>query len=212
MITPKGIDLAINNVFSLVILIINTIVILSSQRKPLHSLLIILLPLSIVAVAVASISFADATDLSHFGAGVSAHILLSIIAYSLLTTATLQALLLHWQNNRLKNHQLSGLVKHLPPLQTMESLMFELLWVGVILLAAGITVGALFLNDIFAQHLIHKTTLSIIALLIFSALLWGRATQGWRGNIAIRWVLGGFCVLMLAYFGSKIVIDIIIKQ
>ena len=90
--------------------------------------------------------------------------------------------------------------------------MFELLWAGVILLAAAIGLGALYIENMFAQHLVHKTVLSLIALAIFSILLCGRVKWGWRGNRAIRWVLAGFCTLMLAYFGSKLVLEVILGR
>lgn len=205
--TPLGVNLAIHKMFSLVLFSVNAIVIISSLRKPLHNVFILLFPVSIIAIGVALFSRVDYTP-STLAVGISVHILLSLVAYSLLSIAVLQALLLHWQNHQLKTKHLSGFVRHLPPLQTMETLMFELLWAGVVLLGLGIIVGALYIENIFAQHLAHKTFLSIVALLIFAALLWGRAFHGWRGNQAIRWVLAGFCMLMLAYFGSKLVLEV----
>ncbi len=211
MFMAEGIDLSIYKMASLIMFCVTAIVLISSSRKPLHNLFILLFPFSIVAIAFSMMHLNQSPNISHLSTGVVAHILMSIIAYSLLTIATLQALLLHWQNTRLKSRQLTGLIKHLPPLQTMESLMFEVLWVGVILLLGGIVVGALFLEDIFAQHLVHKTVLSIIALLIYATLLWGRIAKGWRSRTAVAWVLGGFCILMLAYFGSKVVLELILK-
>lgn len=212
MVSPVGINVSIANVFSLVIFGINSIVIVSGCRKPLHNLFILLLPLSLVAV------FLSLLSLSNIGiillspdAGIGVHILLSLAAYSLLSISMLQALLLHWQNRQLKHKHLSGFVKHLPPLQTMEALMFELLQVGVLLLTGSILLGALYIEDVFAQHLLHKTLLSIVAWCIFVVLLWGRRQWGWRGNQAVRWVLGGFCLLMLAYFGSKLVLEVILQ-
>lgn len=205
-----GVDLTLINVFSLVMLIINTLVVVSSIKKPLHSLFILLFPISTIAVGLTLINGQSTSSLNQITTGIGIHVLLSIVAYSLLSIAVLQALLLYWQNSHLKKRQLSGFIKHLPPLQTMESLMFELVWVGVILLAIGIGVGAFYIEDMFAQHLAHKTILSIIAWCIFAMLLAGHTLWGWRGNQAIRWVLVGFCVLMLAYFGSKLVVEVIL--
>ncbi len=193
---------------------INTIVILSSLRKPLHNLFIVLTPLSVLLVTLSLLSFIEHgyqhATLNNLSSGLGIHVLLSITAYSLLSIAVVQALLLHWQNTQLKQRKTSGFIRHLPPLQTMELLMFELLWVGVILLACGIIWGAFYIDDMFAQHLAHKTILSIIAWVIFAMLLWGRSRWGWRGNHAVKWILGGFCVLMLAYFGSKLVLEVIL--
>jgi ABC-type uncharacterized transport system permease subunit len=207
-INPKGVDLAINKVGSLVLFSVNAIVIMSSVRKPLHSLFILLLPISAITVGLTLLH--TNTSLNHLSIGIGLHILISIVSYSLLSIAVLQALLLYWQNSHLKKRQLSGLIQRLPPLQTMESLMFELVGVGVILLTGGIVLGSFYIEDMFAQHLAHKTILSIIALGIFSTLLIGRNLWGWRGNQAIRWVLVGFCILMLAYFGSKLVVEVIL--
>ena len=97
-------------------------------------------------------------------------------------------------------------------LQTMESLMFQMLAIGFTLLTLALVTGILFLEDIFAQHLVYKTFLSIAAWGIFSILLWGRWTFGWRGRKAIRWTLSGFGLLILAYFGSKLVLEIILDR
>lgn len=207
-VSPNGINLAINNVGSLVFFSVNAIVIISSLRKPLHSLFILLFPISALAVGLTLID--THASLNKLSIGVGLHVLFSIVSYSLLSIAVLQALLLYWQNSHLKKRQLSGFIKHLPPLQTMESLMFELVWVGVLLLTCGIVLGSFYVDDMFAQHLAHKTILSIIAWGIFTTLLAGRILWGWRGNQAIRWVLVGFCMLMLAYFGSKLVVEVIL--
>ena len=148
----------------------------------------------------------------HFSAGILSHVLTSILAYSVLTLAALQAALLALQDRQLKHHHTNGVLQALPPLQTMESLLFELLWVGVLLLSASIVTGWLFLEDLFAQHLVHKTALSITAWLIFATLLWGRHALGWRSHTAVRWTLGGFIALMLSYFGTKMVLELILAS
>jgi ABC-type uncharacterized transport system permease subunit len=125
--------------------------------------------------------------------------------------ASLQAALWSWQNHQLKTRRLSKIIKVLPALQTMEALIFELVLAGVITLAISMTIGFTFIDNIFAQQLVHKTVLSLFGLFIFSIVLWGRYRLGWRGNSAGRWVIGGFCMLMLAYFGSKVVLEIVLK-
>ncbi|ODS22787.1 phosphohydrolase [Candidatus Endobugula sertula] len=210
VVTPIGVDLTIVKAISLVIFSINSIVLISSLRKPLHSLFILLLPLSVIGVTLATFFHQHSSLIAPLNFGIGAHVILSIIAYSILAITSLQALLLYWQHNRLKKRQLTEIIKHLPPLQTMETLMFELLLVGVILLSGSVLLGALYIDDMFAQHLAHKTILSIIAWTIFSLLLWGRYQWGWRGNKAIHWTLSGYCILMLAYFGSKLVLEVIL--
>jgi ABC-type uncharacterized transport system permease subunit len=210
VLTHNGVDLAISKVTSLVMFSINLIVLVSCLRKPVHSLFILLLPISAISMALILIYPSPDHTPRYLGVGIGIHIMLSIVAYSLLLLAVLQALLLYWQNSQLKKRQLSGLIKYFPPLQTMEALMFELVWVGVILLASGIIIGILYIDDMFGQQLAHKTILSIIAWCIFVTLLWGRSLWGWRGNQAVHWILVGFCVLMLGYFGSKLVLEVIL--
>ena len=94
----------------------------------------------------------------------------------------------------------------------MESMLFEIVWVGLLLLTVAIGSGFLFLDDIFAQHLVHKTVLSICAWALFATLLWGRHYLGWRSQMAARFTLGGFIALMLAYAGSKFVLELILQR
>jgi ABC-type uncharacterized transport system permease subunit len=144
--------------------------------------------------------------------GLLSHIILSLLGYATLTIGAIHASVLALQEQRLKARQTSRLLRFLPPLQTMEALLFQIIWAGEILLTLGIVSGAIFLEDIFAQHLMHKTVLSIIAWCIFATLLWGRHIQGWRGNTAVKLTLAGFVVLMLAFFGTKFVLEVILQR
>ncbi|NLU12945.1 MAG: cytochrome c biogenesis protein CcsA, partial [Gammaproteobacteria bacterium] len=142
--------------------------------------------------------------------GILAHILFSILAYGMITIAVFQSMLLLIQDQQLRKRPVSTLIKHFPPLQTMESLLFGFLWSGWLLLSLSLITGWLFLDNLFAQHLVHKTLLSCVAWLVFGILLWGRHQLGWRGHKAIRWTITGFFLLMLAYFGSKLVREFIL--
>ncbi|WP_347329724.1 cytochrome C assembly family protein [Marinimicrobium locisalis] len=206
-----GLELGFFRVSSLLIWVINALVLVSSLGKPLHNLFILLLPLSALGVVVSMVARTASQPLL-LDYPLASHVLLSILAYSLLTIATLQALLLAWQNHQLKHRHPTGRVRLLPPLQTMEALLFEILWAGYIVLTLSILSGFLFLEDLFAQHLAHKSIFSLAAWVIYSVLLWGRHQLGWRGYTAIRWTLAGFVLLMLAYFGSKLVLEIILGQ
>lgn len=206
-----GIQLGFFSVSSLLFWVINAIVLLSSLKKALHNLFILLFPLSALAVGASLLDRGTSAQMA-LDYQLASHVVLSILAYSLLTIATLQAMLLAFQNHQLKHRHAAGSVRLLPPLQTMESLLFEMLWAGEILLTLSIISGIWFLEDIFAQHLAHKTVFSIAAWVIYALLLWGRHQLGWRGYTAIRWTLGGFALLMLAYFGSKLVLEIILGR
>ncbi|MGD9407447.1 MAG: cytochrome c biogenesis protein CcsA, partial [Gammaproteobacteria bacterium] len=70
----------------------------------------------------------------------------------------------------------------------------------------------IFVDNVFAQHLVHKTVLSIIALLVFGVLLLGRWRFGWRGRKAIHWTLVGYGLLVLGYFGSRFVLEVLLQR
>lgn len=210
-VQPEGIQLSLFVVSSLIFWVINTIVLLSSIRKPLHNIFLFLLPLSVVAVIATLVSHSQ-SSIIQLDNKLASHVVLSVLAYSLLTIATLQALLLAYQNRQLKAKAGLHSLRYLPPLQTMEALLFEFLLVGEILLTLSIITGFIFLDNIFAQHLAHKTVFSIAAWLVYAFLLIGKYKLGWRGNTAIRWTLAGFLFLMLAYFGSKLVLEVILRR
>jgi ABC-type uncharacterized transport system permease subunit len=94
----------------------------------------------------------------------------------------------------------------------MESLLFQMLATGIVFLTLSLTSGFIFIENLFAQHLVHKTVLSILAWIIFTGLLIGRSRYGWRGQTAIQWTLIGFILLLLAYFGSKLVLELILHR
>lgn len=141
-----------------------------------------------------------------------AHILLSMLAYGLLTLGAVQAAVLSIQHRQLRRRPPSGLFTTLPPLQTMETLLFRLIGAGFFVLSLAIATGVLFINHLFEQHLAHKAALSVVAWLVFAILLFGRWRYGWRGRVAVRGVMIGYIVLVLAYFGSKLVLELILGE
>ncbi|MBK7522393.1 MAG: cytochrome c biogenesis protein CcsA [Gammaproteobacteria bacterium] len=207
-----GLDFGLFNAGSLFFWMIATLTYIASWRLPLANLLLILYPLTVIALLCALFLHAPQAQLQHLGWGIGSHVLLSIMAYSILTIAAVQAAALGLLINRLKHRRLHGVVDMMPPLQTMESLLFRLIWTGEVLLALSLVTGAMFFENLFAQHLAHKTVLSIIAWLVFATLLWGRHQLGWRGITAIKWTLAGFSLLILAYFGSKIVLEFVLHR
>lgn len=140
------------------------------------------------------------------------HIALAVLAYATLIIAAAHAVVLWVHEYRLRHHQLAGVTSGLPPLGTTESLMFQLIAAGFALLTLTLVTGAVFVDNLFAQHLVHKTTLSTIAWLVFGILLWGRWRFGWRGRTAVGWTLAGMFVLLLAYFGSKLVLELVLGR
>lgn len=210
--TPHGIDLGFYRVLSLISWFICLIGLLGNLRRPLDNALALLFPVASVAIVIGLTVRGPDTHIQMFSTGVFAHILLSILAYSVLSLCALQALVLALQERELKHRHTSGILNKLPPLQTMEEILFELLWVGVILLSFAIVTGAVYIENLFTQHLVHKMAFSIIAWMIFVGLLWGHHQLGWRGHTAVRWTLVGFSALVLAYFGTKMVLELILQR
>lgn len=143
-----------------------------------------------------------------------AHISIAMLAYSLLTIAALHALLMAAVEHRLHHPAMPSVMTNLPPLLTMETLLFRIIWVGFILLTLTLISGIVFSEEVFGQPLkfTHKTLFGIISWCVFAALLAGRQFYGWRGRIAIRWTLAGFIILLLAYLGSKFVLEVILQR
>lgn len=208
--TADGFDFGFFRVASLIFWVINITVVISSLKLPVRPLLPALFAMAAVSIA-CSLFLDSPYTLQHFGYPMAVHILLSILAYSVLTIAAMQALALAAQDRLLKARQLQKAMAFLPPLQTMESLLFEMVWAGTVLLALSIASGLLFIDNILAQHLAHKMFFSLAALIVYGVLLWGRYKHGWRGKRAIRWTLGGFAALMLAYFGTKLVLEFLLS-
>lgn len=208
--TDEGLDFGLLPMTTVIVFTINLVVLISSLRKPVHNLFLILFPLAILTLVTTLLIGSTGTVWKSVSAPIGAHIFISILSYSLITIAAFQALLLALQNWRLRHKHLGSFSKIIPPLQTMESLLFEVLWTGFALLTLSLITGFLFFEDFFAQHLAHKTVFSLFAWVLFAILLWGRHVKGWRGNTAIRWTLIGFTAMAFAYWGSKFVFEVIL--
>lgn len=143
-----------------------------------------------------------------------AHFMVAMLAYSLFTLAALHALLMAAEEKRLHQGRLSRALGGLPPLLTMEALLFRLIAIAFVLLTLTLGTGIVFSEALFGKafRLDHKTVFAIASWLIFGALLVGRHLRGWRGRIALRWTLAGFVTLMLAYVGSRFVLEVILNR
>ncbi len=206
----NGLTLDFFNAASLIATSVIGITLLANLRMPVSNLFLLLFPLGALTALLAQWAPTGTSQPINEQGGILAHILLSITAYGLLTLAVFQSLLLMVQDHQLKHKHPSGLIRNFPPLQTMESLLFSFLLAGWLLLSLSLISGWIYVDNLFAQHLAHKTILSCFAWVVFGVLLWGRHQLGWRGHTAIRWTLAGFCLLMLAYFGSKLVREFIL--
>ncbi len=212
IVTTAGLNLGVFNAASLVSFVMAAIILVATWRRPLENLAVVLLPLAALSIGMELVFPTRQVLVTSLPAGLRGHILLSILAYSLLMVAALEAGVLAIEEHLLRARRPLHALQVLPPLQTLESLLFQLIAAGFFLLSLGLMSGLMFLKDIFAQHLVHKTVLSILAWLVFAVLLYGRWRFGWRGRTAIRCTLGGFASLMLAYFGSKVVLELILHR
>ena len=140
------------------------------------------------------------------------HVLSSIVAYSVLALAAAQALVVALQRYQLSHHKPSDFVRSLPPYDNSESLLFLLLTTGFVLLSASLLTGFFYLDDMWGQSLVHKTVLSCLAWAIIGILVTGRWAFGWRGKRAVKWSIAAFGLLALAFFGSKLVLELILQR
>jgi len=205
-----GLANALSSIFWLTVLIYW----LADLKHQLHSLQAFVLP----PAAVFSLLPAFYTQ-SHFMPEASArlfivHIAIALLAYSLFTFAALHALLMTIAERGLHNKPTLIKLPSFPPLMVMESLLFKVITFGFVLLTFTLISGMLFSEEIFGKALQfnHKVIFSIASWLIYGWLLFGRYQYGWRGKKAIRWTLIGFALLLLAYVGSRFVLQIVLHR
>jgi ABC-type uncharacterized transport system permease subunit len=209
---PTGLNLGFFNALSFTGWLINGVLLSIALMRPIENLGIIALPLGAMTLGLGLLFPAERIVADPQQWPLEAHILIAMLAYSLLSLAAVQAVLLAIQDYRLRHRQPGGFLRGMPPLTEMESLLFQMIGAGFVFLSLTLISGFLFLEDLFAQHLAHKTILSLIAWCVFAVLLWGRWRFGWRSRTAIRWTLSGFGFLALAFFGSKLVLELILKR
>lgn len=212
VLRPEGMNLGFFNALSVSGWLTAVLLLVAATFRPMENLGIVLLPFSAATVILALLFPSERIVAEPRQWPLEIHILIAILAYSILALAAVQAVLLAIQDRRLHNRHPGGFIRGIPPLITMETLLFQLISIGFVLLSLTLISGFLFLDDIFAQRLVHKTVLSIAAWAVFGILLWGRWRFGWRGRTAIRWTLSGFLVLVLAYFGSKLVLELVLQH
>jgi ABC-type uncharacterized transport system permease subunit len=211
LLDPNGINLGFFNALSLVTAFIVLFTLIATWRHPIEIICIILLPIAAATLLLDINNHTEHLLETNAPAELIFHILSSLVAYSLLALAALQAIILSIQNRLLHSHQPGVFTRLLPPLKSMETLLFEVILAGFIALTISLGSGLLFLENMFEQKLAHKTVLSILAWFVFLILLIGHWKLGWRGRVATRWTIGGFISLMLAYFGSKFVLEIVLN-
>ncbi len=180
----------------------------------MEGLQVIGLPLAALAVVLPAM-FPDAHRLANAGSFVfRTHLLMAMLAYSLFTLAAMHATLMAVAEKGLHRGRISPFLAGLPPLLTMEALLFRLIHVAFALLTLTLVSGIVFSETLFGKAFTfnHKTVFAILSWLIFAALLYGRHRHGWRGRLALRWTLAGFMALLLAYVGSRFVLEVLLGR
>lgn len=210
----SGLSFGIGNAVSSIVWLTALIYWLSSFFYRLEVMQALVAPVAAVAVLLPLIFPSPHpltnTDFPAF----KAHILVAMMAYSLLTIAALHALLMTFVERRLHHPAMPSVLTNLPSLLAMEKLLFRIIWAGFILLTLTLISGVVFSEEVFGQPVkfTHKTLFGFISWSVFAALLAGRQLYGWRGRIATRWTLIGFIILLLAYIGSKFVLEVILQR
>lgn len=205
-----GPDLHFFSALSLVGLGMAALTTSAARRERVSALGILALPLAAgLLLAYRVHGHAPAMDLDW---RLQLHAALALLAYATLAVAAVLAVILWLQERALRRREFHGWLRALPPLVQLESLLFRTIAVGFGLLSAALLTGLLFVEDLLAQHLVHKTVLSVLSWLAFGALLLGRRRYGWRGDRAVRWTLAAMVLLVLAYFGSKFVVELVLGR
>lgn len=207
-----GIGADFFSALSMVSLLTLLVLLLARLRYPVTELLILALPGSACTVALNLFLGDPAVALDTSNQMLDIHIIVSLLSYSLLSIAAITAVFIAVLHKLLHHRSGIALIEILPPLVSMETLLFRMITVGWIGLTFSLASGFMFVDDLFAQHLAHKTFLSIISWILFGALLTGRWRFGWRGMRAVRLCLIAMAILVLAYFGSKAVLELILER
>jgi ABC-type uncharacterized transport system permease subunit len=214
MFIGSGINFGLVNALSAIFWLTVLIYWLASLRHDLHALQAFVLPPAALFVMLQNLvptgHMLPYTGDALFGA----HLVIALLAYSLFTFAALHAGLMAMAERSLHNRKTLIRLPDFPPIMAMERLLFQIIGIGFVLLTLTLVSGIFFTEQLFHQALQfnHKTVFSIVSWLIFGGLLLGRRIQGWRGRVAVRWTLSGFGVLLLAYVGSKFVLEIILGR
>lgn len=194
---------------------------LENQNFSLDGLKVLLLP-NAAALALLPVFFpGNLINLAGKTSMFPWHIAVALLAYSTLTIAAFHALVmvlqdahLHKLRGKQAQHWLNAAIERLPALMTMEKILFRLVFIGFILLTLTVFSGVIFSEQVLgvAFKWDHKTLLSLLSWALFGVLLAGRQWRGWRGKTVLSFTLGGFLTLLMAYVGSRFVLEVLLHR
>lgn len=194
---------------------------LENRNLSLDGLRVLVLPCAAISVLLPLVFPGSVVPLEGRSAWFSWHVAIAILAYSTLTIAAFHAVLMALQESRLHAHPnevqrgwLAIAIDRLPALLTMEKLLFRLIAFGFGLLTLTVLSGVLFSEQLFGTPFKwdHKTVFTMLSWVLFGILLAGRAWRGWRGKTALRFTLTGFATLLLAYVGTRFVLEVVLHR
>lgn len=203
--------LNITTSLSTVALLLAALTLIRSRRAGgllLSPIIYVFAAVSVILMVISPANWGAQLSEAH---GLVVHIVLSLIAYAVLSLATLYAIQLLYLNYLLKHHRTHALSGYLPPLMTVERYFFRLLSTGSALLLIAIISGFIFLNDMFAQGQSHKTVLSLISFTLYVTVLYLHGVKRARGRALVITSVIASIILSLAYFGSRFVKDILLS-
>ena len=212
MSTDLGWNVNFLNILSLAALMVALVLLLTGIGTRSLEAGVLVFPGAAVCVAVQWLMKPAPMFLGHIPLMLELHILTALLAFSVLAIAAMNAVLLWIQDYLLRHPRPIRQLELLPPLVVLEQLMFRLIMAGWLLLTIGLLAGLSFVDDLLAQHLVHKTVLSVVSWILFGLLLGARWWLGWRGRRAINWTLMAMLMLILAYFGSKFILELMLDR
>ena len=174
----------------------------------------LVLPLAALAAPLPALFPGLASSGAHAQAGeFKLHLALAMIAYGLFVIALLHATLMAIAERQLHGKGTVAFT-HLPPLLTLEALLFRMIAAAFVFLTLTLITGIAFSEELFGRPLRadHKTVFALLSWVVFGLLLAGRWRYGWRGRTALRWTLTGFVMLLLAYVGSRFVLEVLLGR
>lgn len=201
----RGLVLHFGNALSLVGLGMALVLSLAGRRSTLDPVGVLVYPIAAACCLAAILLRPGSMQAVPESWQIGLHGIISLLAYSTLSVASLVAILMTVQEHALRNHRPLPFL-HALPLTLTESLLFQLIGVGFILLGLSLVTGVLFVEDLFAQHLVHKTVLTVAAWIVFGILLLARWRLGLRGRRAAWLILAGMLLLLVGYFGVKLIL------
>lgn len=205
-------DLHFFAALSLVSLGMAALTVAAGKFERLEALGVIVFPVAAVWVLAYALGGQPGAGRSELAWPILMHAWLALLAYAALALAALFAAGLWLQERALRQRRITGLVRALPPLTQSESLLFRTLVAAFALLTLALTMGLVFVEHLFAQHLAHKTVLSLLSWAVLATLLFGHWRWGWRGAKAARWTLAAMLLLGLAFFGSRFVYEFLLTR